>query len=442
MSNCKPCFLAGVCCIFYSIVFAQPDWPERALIKDTSISNHLPAEELNNTPPRIIYRNKPAELLFIDGDPSIIVDEELRMYRIVNTDNLIIKNHHDNKYYLYDNIHWYVSDSATYNYVLLKNFPDVIRLIDGLVKEAEKKTRKGKAPTGTPTAAARTRKKTIPEIVVSTEPAELIQTNGEPRYIKIPGTSLVYVSNTRDNLFRDTTNQQFYLLLSGRWYQSPVLDSLWVYTPPDQLPQGFYHIPADNPKAYVLAHVPGTDSARKALEKAVSLEATKIRRDTATLNIIYDGGAEFSSLSNTGMFVSENSNIPVINIRDKYYALQNGIWYKSNDAIGGIWEVSPERPPDIDKIPSTHRMYFTRFVYIYDTTSEYVYTGYTSGYKNAFIENNTVVWGTGWPYKSWNRRLYYSRQPTWGSGYQYQGNAGWIKGDGLAEYKSGASPDM
>jgi hypothetical protein len=184
-----------------------------------------------------------------------------------------------------------------------------------------------------------------------------------------------------------------------------------------------------------LAHVAGTGAASKAVAKARQLQATRIKRDTVTLNIHYDGGAEFSSLFNTGMFVSENSDIPIINVKDTYYALQNGIWYRSNDAIGGTWEVSPERPADIDKIPVTHRMYYTRFVYIYDTTSEYVYTGYTEGYKNAYIQDNTIVWGTGWPYKSWHRRLYFLRQPTWGKGYRYTQSGNWEKGPGLIEYE-------
>lgn len=435
MNNRTRCLSACVCCMFYSVIFAQAEWPKRTPIADTSILSQLPGEELSNEPPLIFYQNKPSELVFIDGEPVITVDEYLRMYRILNTPHLIIKNHHDNKYYLYGGRYWYVSDSATYGYKNLRTYPPVIRLIDSLVKQDEKKLAKSKSPGKLSTERIPAARPQPPvQIVVATEPAELIQTKGEPLYKKIAGTSLSYAYNTDDDIFIDSVSRSFFILLSGRWYGSSSLNGPWKYIYSNELPADFSHIPAGSEKARVLAHIKGTDSAREAVTKATMLYTTKVSRKLASVNVIYDGGAEFSSVSNTGLFVSENSNIPVINVKDKYYALQDGVWFRSSEAIGP-WEVSAERPQDIDKIPSTHRDYYTRFVYVYDTTADYVYTGYTPGYLNSYVQDSCVVWGTGWPYKSWYRRLYFQRPGSWGHSTYYQPGNGWRNRPGFTTYK-------
>ena len=41
---------------------------------------------------------------------------------------------------------------------------------------------------------------------------------GEPQFGTIPGTSLSYVSNTGSDIFLDSTNQTYYILLAGRWF--------------------------------------------------------------------------------------------------------------------------------------------------------------------------------------------------------------------------------
>ena len=49
----------------------------------------------------------------------------------------------------------------------------------------------------------------MPEVVVSTEPAELLATDGEPQYTPINDTNLLYVSNTESNIFMDTATQEY-----------------------------------------------------------------------------------------------------------------------------------------------------------------------------------------------------------------------------------------
>jgi len=56
-----------------------------------------------------------------------------------------------------------------------------------------------------------------PAVYVSTSPAELILTQGEPVFAAIPGTTLSYVTNTADDIFRDGGARRDYVLIGGRW---------------------------------------------------------------------------------------------------------------------------------------------------------------------------------------------------------------------------------
>jgi hypothetical protein len=86
------------------------------------------------------------------------------------------------------------------------------------------------------TAAAMTAVEAPPEIIVSTEPAELIQLKGEEQFSPIPGTKSLYVMNTDGDLFMSVPDQRYYVLLSGRWLAAPKLAGPWQFVPGSRLP--------------------------------------------------------------------------------------------------------------------------------------------------------------------------------------------------------------
>lgn len=59
-----------------------------------------------------------------------------------------------------------------------------------------------------------------PTVYVSTQPAELIQTQGPPQYTPVANANLVYATNTENDLFMDIKAQDYYTLLAGRWYRA------------------------------------------------------------------------------------------------------------------------------------------------------------------------------------------------------------------------------
>lgn len=388
-----------------------------------SINQQRGGENLKNDPPLIIYRDKPTTLIVLDGEPLEETDEELKMTRVVNTPYLIVKNPDDKKYYLYGGSFWYSSTQIKDGWINVKQLPSRIKKVDAKMKEEEKKASSENDPTSkftTPTA-----------ILVVTEPAELIQTEGKPTYQSVQGSTLLYVNNSLDEIFKDIDSQKNYILIAGRWYRSSSLNGPWEYVSQDALPGAFADIPAGSEKDGVLASVAGTDEAYEAVMDAQIPQTAKIDRSTARVEVNYDGNPSFAPIENTNLSIAENSNITVMQAaNNRFYALDNGIWYVSNDPYGP-WQVANERPADVDRIPPSSSAYNARYVQIYETTPQYVYVGYTQGYMGNYIYGPTVVWGTGWHYRPWRGRYYRPRPTTWGFGMHYNPWTGWSMSFGL-----------
>ena len=51
------------------------------------------------------------------------------------------------------------------------------------------------------------------------------------------------MENTDAKIFREPTDQQLYLLLSGRWFRSWTTEGPWQFIPSNQLPADFAKIP-------------------------------------------------------------------------------------------------------------------------------------------------------------------------------------------------------
>jgi hypothetical protein len=251
----------------------------------------------------------------------------------------------------------------------------------------------------------------------------MIQTNGEPEWSSVNGTGLLYVSNSDDEIFKYIKDQQIYILLSGRWYSSPGFHGPWTYIAADRLPDDFAKIPEGSDKDGVLSSVAGTDAAREAVMDAEIPQTAKVDRNSIC-NVTYDGEPDFEPIDGTSLSMAVNSSLSVIRSGNRYFAVDNGIWYVA-ERPDGPWNVSTERPADIDKVPATSPVYSTKYVYIYDYTPDYVWVGYTPGYMGSYIYGPTVVYGTGFYYRPWYRTHYYPRPYTWGFGMHYNPWSGW-----------------
>lgn len=368
-----------------------------------------PSAELKNDPPEIIYATQPSALVLLDGDPIVSADPDLKMDKVQNSPNLIVKNPDDNKYYLYGGKFWYTSPSVTSGWKSISSLPKRISALDKQMKQQEKEeAAKNGGQNDTKDQPA-----SPPAIIVRTTPAELIQSQGEAQFKTVQGTSLLYISNSDNDIFKDINSQDNYVVISGRWYRAPTLNGPWTYVEADKLPPDFAKIPEGSDKDGVLANVAGTDESREAVLDASIPQTAKVDRKTATTKIDYDGDPAFESVDGTDLAYATNSSNTVLMENAKYYAVDNGVWFESSQP-GGPWQVATERPGGVDNIPPSCPVYNVKYVYIYDQTPDYVYVGYTPGYLNSYIYGPTVVYGTGWRYRPWYRRYYYPRPLTWG----------------------------
>ncbi|MEP6802989.1 MAG: hypothetical protein ABI892_00595, partial [Flavobacterium sp.] len=202
-----------------------------------------------NDPPAIFYSTNPAVLLIVQGEPVLVPVEKTDIQYVVNTNwDLFFDKTTKDYYLLADNI-WVTSKTLGGKWIKTTKLPSGLsNLPSGQNFEDVKKA----IP---PTSGG-----TAPQVFYSNKPAELIAINGNPKFIKIEGTKLLYIDNTENDIFASEGDGQYYVLLSGRWFKSAALTGPWAYAG-NNLPADFAKIPTDSPRANVLASVPGTQEA-------------------------------------------------------------------------------------------------------------------------------------------------------------------------------------
>ena len=381
------------------------------------------SKDLNTAAPRIIYADQPSLLVMIDGQPKLQTNKDWNLDVVVNTPFTMVKGT-DGNFYLYGGKHWYQAQAATGPFSPAGNIPSELNQVQSAVDNANSSN------AGYVDSAGAAQDAVVSNIIVSTSPAELIQTDGKPNFTAISGTGLSYASNSANDIFQDQSSGKYFVLISGRWYSSGSLTGGWHYVASNSLPADFAKIPEGNPKDNVLASVAGTDAAREAILDAQIPQTAKVDRNTATTSVNYNGDPQFSPLQGTDMQYATNTGSNVIEDHGVYYTVDNGVWFQSQNP-NGPWVVATQRPDEVDRIPPTSPLYNTKYVYVYDVTPDYVYMGYTPGYLNAYIYGPTVVYGTGFYYNPWYNGFYYPRPWTWGFGFGYNPWAGWTLGYGF-----------
>ena len=355
---------------------------------------------MKHTPPEILWVTNRTVLVIIDGEPVLRPTETAGLERVVNTPALLVYDKAAGKFYLSGQGNWFTSDAIKGSWSLAQQVPPAI----GALSEATN------APPATGEAP--------PRILISTTPAELVNTTGLPEFKPIRGTSLQFAADTDSQLFYDTKAKAAYLLISGRWFKANSLNGPWTHVAPHDLPEDFAKIPPGSAQAIVRASVPGTPEAELALvANSVPTTAT-VKRSEAKIDLTYDGAPQFKPIEGTSMSYAINAKLPVIRLGDSYYAVDDGVWFTAS-AAEGPWEVAAEVPEEIYTIPPSSPVYYATFARVYDANDDEVEVGYTAGYQGAYEDDGTVVYGTGYNYEPWYGYYYYSWGWTWGYGYVY-----------------------
>lgn len=368
----------------------------------------------NNSPPEIIFRTKPSVLVMIDGEP-IWKDTEKEGYQyVVNTPFFIVMDNRSGTHYLKGGDHWYDSPQSMDEWVNIEAPPKKVKqLADEMVGE---EIVQEDVPAEDPV---------VPDILVRTAPAELLQSDGEPEYEPIQGTSLLFMKNTDDDILMDIETQEYYILISGRWYKSKALESGdWTFVPPQEVPEDFSEIPADSEMAVVRSSVAGTQEAKEAVLENQIPQTAEVSREDATLEVTYDGKPKFEEIKGTSMRYAVNTDKSVLLIDGKYYCCDNAVWFEA-EGPEGPWIVSVAVPDDVQEIPPESPVYNVKYVTVYNYTPSVVYVGYTPGYVNSYVYMGTVYYGTGYYYQPWYGYYYYPRPVTYGYNVHYNPYTGW-----------------
>jgi len=378
------------------------------------------SKNLKNDPPNIIYETTPSLLITIDGDPILQDIENTSLKSVVNTPFFLIYDTKGKNYYLKGGSIWWTAKDLKGEWKTTTNPPKEVVELAKQYDEQINEDQEG----------LEMLEEEIPKIIVATEPTELVTTDGDITFAPISNTDLLYVENTDSELFLDIDSQEYFILISGRWYQSSSLNGPWSYVASDQLPETFKNISPESPKSGVLSSVAGTEQANDAVLDSYIPETSAIDRNDKSLEVTYDGNPEWDDIEDTDMDYAVNTSSSVIKYEDIYYCCEEAVWYQASSATGP-WVVCVDVPDEIYTIPPSCPIYNVKYVYVYDYTPTVVYVGYYPGYAGSYVYGPTIVYGTGWYYYPWYGHYYYPRPVTWGFGVHYNPYRGWSFSFGL-----------
>jgi len=369
-------------------------------------------QPVENAPPDVIVSYGPAILVPIDGQPVIKDIPDTRFKRVINTQALIARSVFADTFYLHVYDGWMTSDTLSGPWT-----PGSAPF--GLDQIAEKLAKAGHVDLldGGPHANPRpSLADGAPAIYVTEKPSELIIFKGQPNFVPLPNTNLLWASNTAADVFVETTSNDYYILIAGRWYRGPGMSGPWTFVAANALPADFARIPKSGPASVALASVAGTPQAKEALiANTIPQNATISRANGPKFEPSFDGAPQYKPIPGTSLQYVVNARTPIIVVNPtSYYAVTRGVWFDSS-ALTGPWKIATSVPAEIYTIPTTSPLHYVTYVRIYGYTPQVVYTGYTPGYLGTVVSpDGVVVYGTGYAYSPWIGTVWYPPPATWG----------------------------
>ena len=383
-------------------------------------------QPVRNTPPTFFYSESPGLLVLLDGAPAMR-NFSAPFLRAVNTTALLMMNQSTGLWYLRAFGGWMTAKAATGPWSPLgadaagSGPGSLSASLDAALTAAKQLGTLDlfdPQPNTPPPAGP------VP-VFVSEGPAELIETQGPPAPAPIPGTGLLYVTNTQSQILVDPSTSTYYVLVSGRWFSTPSLSAgPWTFVPGSKLPPDFAKIPPDAPSGAALVSVPGTTQAQDAAIGNSIPQTAVVSRSTPNLQVTYQGPPQFQPISGTQLLSAVNTATPVIEVDPStFFAVADGMWFTASNPTGP-WAVATAVPPSIYTIPVSSPLHYVTYVKVYGSDDSTVTVGYTPGYMGTAVSSEgTVVYGTGYYQPGW------IGDDTW---YGYPWSYGWGAGLGWA----------
>ncbi|MFC5755642.1 SH3 domain-containing protein [Rhizobium sp. GCM10022189] len=194
-----------------------------------------------------------------------------------------------------------------------------------------------------------------PLIVVSTDPAILVQTDGKEVLSPMKGVEgLQFIVNTNWDVFKTTDPDAAYYLRDDKsWLTAKTLDGVWSQVA--TLPDTFAKLPDDDNWKDAKAAMPPAPFADDKLPKVV-------HSDVPTEMLLFDGQPKLETVPGTGLKWASNTTSDVF-YRDAdrhWYILLSGRWFSSKSLDGPWTFATPTLPADFQNIPEDAPYYQVR----------------------------------------------------------------------------------
>lgn len=345
------------------------------------------AVDLNLQPPKIFSSTKPAILVMFMGEPQLqpVVKDQPDLMFAVNSNWPIFFDATERKYYLLNGDNWLTTaDAKKGPWAPAGTLPKALSsLPEDENWDEVRKNVPGK------------RVSSPPEVFISTEPAELILTQGEPTFSPVGGTKLMRVANTESILFLHFGEKNYYFLTAGRWFKAQALKGPWLAASKN-LPADFRKIPDDDAAAFVKASVPGTTETRDAvLLASIPTKTVTTKADPPQVQVAYEGPPKFQAIEMTTVQYAVNSPNSVFLVGGSYYCCYDGVWFVSSAATGP-WALCTSVPAAIYTIPPSHPMHNVTYVVVQSSTPTTVVYTKTAGYSGEYVaKTGVLMFGAG-----------------------------------------------
>ena len=347
-------------------------------------------------PPAVFFSKTPAVIVNLDGAAiwSPIQNNELKY--AVNTNWDLFQHEQTKTFYLRNDNTWLKSSDVMKGpWTAAGKLP---ASFSKLPADDNWKEVRASLPGSTP--------KPLPKVFVSDTPAELILLTGEPNYLLVDGTELLWVSNTESDVFRLGRTGSVYYLVAGRWFSAPDFTGPWTFATPT-LPEAFKKISLEHPRSRVLASVPGTTQAAEAVLLAQIPQTARVnKKQLKGPDVAYQGEPQFAPIESTTVQRAVNTDKDIFKVGNDFYMCYQGVWFVGKSA-NGPWEVAQFIPQEIYKIPASSPAHHVTYVTIEDADDddEWVTFAAVGAYTGVMVAWGCAVWGSGWYYP-----------PYWGGG--------------------------
>jgi hypothetical protein len=367
-------------------------------------------EGIKADPPTIFFSKTPAVIVNLDGEPvwSPIKENDLKF--AVNTNWDLFQHGPTATLYLRNDDSWLKARDLKGPWSPAGTLPDSFKKLPA---EENWKEVKASLPGRSISASA------VPKVFVSNQPAELILLSGEPNYLLVQGTELLWVSNTDSDVFRMGKAGKVYYLVAGRWFSAPDFTGPWTFATPS-LPADFKKIPLEHDRSRVLASVPGTDQAAEAVLIAQVPQTARVnKKELNAPEVAFQGDPQFTPIEKTTVQRAVNTDKDVFKVGDLYYMCYQGVWFESK-ASSGPWSVAESVPEAIYQIPVSSPAHHVTYVTVEDDDDDdWVVYAAAAGYTGMMVAWGCTVWGSGYyypPYIGWGGYYpyYYPHFPTYG----------------------------